>query len=348
MNKEKTILLFLLYISNAGCNFETKSRFENEANLKGHEVCVKSLLNPKSLLIHDSLIFIKERAISLKSLKIMHLDDFDLLSNAVILGKGPGELTNPASMVIDKNKNILWYSDWGKYKCFQFPIDSLLINPDYKPTESFMINRGFMPMMNMFYYPPRYFGFSNFITKDLVNFIDINGQIIDSLKIANKVFPNLWEDFGFSDNPLIVHYNFEKNKIVVANNNKNQLAVIDPDGYPAFRIEKKVIKSKPKKNNTTRGRYYSYFMIDSDDDYIYCLYVGGMDQIYNKETNSISLNYPTRLLVYNWEGIGVYDIHLDHPLKYFAIDKERKRLIGITKDFKNGLVLYDLIDKIKY
>lgn len=339
----RKMLYFLILIFMAGCNNHNNFVFETKMSLKGDEVKINVVINPTELLIYDSLLLIKERNKSKKCLKIFNLNDFNLISNAVFLGKGPGEVANPASTVIDKDNGILWYSDWGKYKCFKFPIDSLLLNQDFRASESFMIKKGLMPIMNMFYYPPEYFGFSSFSAqKNLISIMDNTGEQIDSLGIPNKLFSDIWKEAGYSDNPFILHYNQDKNKIVVASRFKNLLAVINEKGNLIFQIQGNSIEDNHKKGNTPEKNYRAFYLIDTDDNYIYCLHVGGVYYEYDIKLNRGIINYPSSLLVFNWEGKGIYEIQLDHSLLYFAIDKARKRLIGSTMDFENGLVMYDL------
>ncbi len=335
---KKLFYLFTLILINS-CNSHDSFVFENKLSLKGDEISTNALINPTELIIHDSLLFIKELVKNRdKCLKILNLNDFSFISSVVFLGRGPGEVANPASSVIDIENNIIWYSDWGKYKCFRFPIDSLLVNENYRATQSFKIEKGLMPLMNMFYYPPGFFGFSSFnIQKSLVSFLNMNGEKIDSLNIPNKLFPDLWEGVGYSDNPIIIHYNSGKHKFVIAHRFKNLLSVIDAKGNTIFRLP-----GKPNISNNQKKLSHSFYLIDSDDKYIYCLYVGGPFSEYDSSQDKVKLFYPTRLLVFDWEGVGKYDIRLDHPLLYFAIDKERKRIIGSTMDFENGLVQYSM------
>jgi len=339
----KLVLLILIASFITGCTNKKTQHQTKELSLKGIELKVNTILNPTRVTIFDSMLIVNEAHRTDKSIKILSLNNLKPISNAVCVGRGPGELSNPAGMVFDNENRIIWYSDWGKYKCFKFPIDSLVSNPDYKPKESFVIKKGIMPMMNKFFHQSGNIGYTSFnLQKNLVNFINTKGDQLDSMAIPNKIFSNLWEDLGISDNPITINYSSDKEMIVVASRHTDNIACIDEKGIPIFQIDKMGITDDPDRQKSSGSNYRSFYLIESDERFIYCLYVGGYMLTYDKELNRGVPNYPNRLLVFNWTGAAKYDIKLDHPLMSFSLDKKRKRIIGSTEDFENGLVAYDL------
>ncbi len=345
MTGTRLALLILIVYCLAGCNNKKTQKPKKELILKGIELKVNSVLNPTRVTIFDSMLIVNEsyRTRTDKSIKIFSLNDFRLIANTVCVGRGPGELSNPASMVFDDKNRIIWYSDWGKYKCFKFPIDSLVSNPDYKPTESFVIEKGIMPMLNAFFHQSGNIGYTSFnLQENLISFLDTNGKQLPNIAIPKKIFGDFWKDIGISDNPILINYNSDKELIVVASRFTDDIACIDEKGLPVFQIGKLEIKDDPDWSMSKGSDYMAFYQIDSDERFIYCLYAGGYMLRYDKKLNRGVMNYPNRLLVFNWTGTVKYDIKLDHPLMSFSLDKKRKRIIGSTKDFENGLVAYDL------
>ena len=333
--------LFLLLVLGflPGCHQEQNHfSFKEELILTGVEAKVKGgVLHPLDFIVIDSLLLIKEPPHRKKLLKILNLNDFSLISNAVWLGRGPGEMVIPAHWDIDNENRILRFSDWGKHSIFMFPIDSLVSNPDFYATDYVSLDRALIPMMNMFYHPSGNSGFTSFnLQQNLVSFIDKQGQLVDSLVIPNKFNRDFWANSGFADNPLILHYNPCHNKIVVAARFENFIAVIDEEGNPIFQLEPPPLKSE------SRDEYRTFYAIRSNQDFIYCLYIGGQIRVYNKEMGRIEMIYPKKLLVFDWKGIARYEVNLNHGIMSFTVDAERERLIGSTQEFENGLVIYDL------
>jgi len=211
----------------------------------------------------------------------------------------------------------------------------MLVNPGFKPTKSFPLDKRLIPMMNMFYHPSGYFGFSSFnLQKNLATFINKDGEIIDSLAIPNKIYPDIWEDAGPSDNAIILHYNTFHKKYVVASRFKNNIAVIDEHGNPDFQLKGDPVESK--------SYFRTFYSVVSDRDFIYCIYSGEVTLIYDIELQLGIPQYPNRVLVFDWNGVGRYDISLDHPVVFCALDSDRKRLIVSSEDFDNCLVTYDV------
>jgi hypothetical protein len=109
--------------------------------------------------------------------------------------------------MIDKENNALWFTDWGKDCIHRFDINSLLTSPDYRSSTSFPIDPSWIPTMNMFYHPSGNIGFTIvMLQNNLVSFMDLNGNLVDSLAIPFKIYPDTWQDMGYSDVPLIYKY----------------------------------------------------------------------------------------------------------------------------------------------
>lgn len=310
-------------------------KFMEKRNLTGNELLLDTILEPWCLDFLDTFLIVKEPFWkNQKGFKIFNSNTNKLVSDVITIGKGPGEFSNPGIIVVDENNRVFWCPDLSKNKYYRFPIDSLLLNPYYQASYSFDVYLGFSPMSNVFYYPTGMFGFTSFnLQHNLVSFINLKGKLIDSLCIPNKILPRLWDGIGYSENPLVVNYNESKNKFVIASRFTNYLAVTDMKGNPVFELK----GSRIENINTDMITFYD---IKSDEDFIYCLYVGRKITEYSK--NEVKVNYPTRLLIFDWEGRGIYNISLDHPIMFFAIDKNRELLIGSTLEFNNGIVVFDL------
>jgi len=331
-------------ISFQECHNKNEITFDRVLRLESSKVEINDVLNPHNIHIFDSLLFIQEEPRNNKALKILSLNDFSIVSESGNFGRGPGEMVNPGSVIIDEEKKDLWICDLGKFKWFKFPIDSILSERDFKPTESFDINIGLVPMLNSFSYTSGNIGFSsyNLRRRGIVFFTDYYGNLIDSLTIPTSSIPGIWDNINDLDNPYVINYNRDYKRFIIANRHRDVISIIDEQGNLYKKIEAPINKRLSTKDNSINRGYITYYTIFSDEDYIYCLYVGDHFIVNNNSADQMVLNYPKRLLVFDWDGRGRYDIELDHELIFIALDFDRNRLIGYAEDYFEGFVIYDL------
>lgn len=340
LRKVKAMVLLVIPLM-WSCHRKTETDFPIKMNLTGEEIQVDATIEPGSMMIHDNLL-LKDRGYEAETaVRIFDLEDFSLLTNTISRGRGPGEVANPAGGVIDEVDNIYWLTDWGKNCIHKFYIDSLLTDPGYKATSSFPIDKSWIPTMNMFYLPSGYIGFTSvMLQKNLVSIMDLKGNLVESLAIPNKVYPDIWDNMGISDNPLIFKYVPEYNRMVIASRHENKISVIEMDGTPVFQKEDIPEASK----EIYAGSWeLAFYIVEADKEFMYMIYEGGQMGDFDAE-GKFQVKYPNRLLVVDWDGNFRYDITLDHGIIFVTLDKARKRLICDTEDFDNYLVSYDLSD----
>lgn len=333
------VLGMLLLLLLCGCQQNTESELPKKLMLTGEEIQVDVFMELGNMDVQNNLLFIRRDWDADYAIRVFDLRDFSLISESISRGRGPGEVTNPAAGIIDEKNDIYWQTDWGKNCIHKFSIDSLLTIPNYKASVSFPINKSWIPPMNMFYHPSGHIGFTSvMLQKNLVSFMDLNGNLVDSLAIPNKVYPDTWKDMGYSDNPLICKYVPETNRMLIVSRHENKFSLIEMDGTPVWQKDDIPEASDKVFAGNWEGAFYSVL---ADDTYIILVYVGGLMGDFDAE-GQFQVQYPNRLLVVDWEGNFRYDITLDHRVVFVELDKERKRLIGQTMDFDNYLVSYDL------
>lgn len=335
------VLLPLLLCS---CQPKTDSGLPKTMNLIGEEIQVDVIVEVGNMQIYNNLLLKRRDYDADYAIRVFDLDGFSVVSDVIGRGKGPGEAVNPAGGMIDEEHGILWLTDWGKDCVHRFHIDSLLTSPDYKSNVSFPLDPAWIPTMNMFYHPSGNIGFTSvMLQRNLVSFMDLSGELVDSLAIPNKVYPDTWKDMGYSDVPLICKYIPEFDRMVIVSRHENKFSLIEMDGTPVWQKE-----DIPEANDKVFAGNWenSFYTICADDTYIFLVYTGGRMGDFDAE-GQFQVKYPRRLLVVDWEGNFRYDIALDHGVMFAILDTERKRLICDTQDFDNYLVSYDLSDLYK-
>lgn len=71
--------------------------------------------------------------------KVDHLFDlntFKYITSTGALGRGPGEVSVPSGLVVDREKRVFWQLDVGKKLWHKMSLDSVLSDKMYKPTVS--------------------------------------------------------------------------------------------------------------------------------------------------------------------------------------------------------------------
>jgi hypothetical protein len=151
------------------------------------------------------------------------------------------------------------------------------------------------------------------------------------------VYPDIWDNGGISDNPLICRYVPENNRMIIASRHENKFAIIEMDGTPVF--QKKDFPGVSEKIFIDwEASYYDVF---ADQTFVYFVYLGRSMGEFDAEGN-FNLKYPNRLLVVDWKGNFRYDIELEHGIIYGSIDKKQKLLFCVAQDIDNYLISYDL------
>jgi len=327
------ILLIVLFNSYSNNSYE----FPLKISLRGKVISNPDLNFPLTLEVIDTFIIIFERPFQSKFIKILSKESYHLITSTGIIGRGPGEIVNPAVHTADDKNRLFWISDWGTYKIWKFPLDSVIRNSSYIPSYYIPISPRLMPLINLKCFTPELFAYTGF--NELISFIDHEGVTIDSLGIRNNLKIDFWDEKTVSDIPYIINFHPQKNKIAIASRNLNFLAAIDINGQELFSVNGSDIKHKTIE--TDWDRIVTYVDVATNDKYIFCLYSGREMGVWNKERTKHIPNYPNNIYVFNWKGKPIANIELDHPLFSIAVDG-RKGIFGIATDLDFSLIYYDL------
>ncbi len=184
--------------------------------LTGHLVKNVPISNRvSSLVIIDSfLLLIDRNNYNGRFLQFFGLENFKLIASAGMMGKGPGEIENPANPVYDNKNGIIWLPDWNRLVIWKFPIDSILDNEKYYPTYSFPIKSSIFPLMNLELYNDSIFAFRG-LGSTLISFLNTKGDIIQGMSIKNHFDKSIWDNSTVMDVPFIFSFFPEKDKILI-------------------------------------------------------------------------------------------------------------------------------------
>lgn len=338
-----TIILFVFLIV-ACSKKENKhfSRFPKLYQLKGKKVETKIPFKFGTFYLYDSLIIVSNTFDTKKFIHIYDRSDYKYLSSSATIGRGPGEISNPFQAILDAKNKSIWCMDFGKRKLLKFPIDSILMNPDYVPVTSVQLPTEKRLIISYQKYDNKIFSFLNNEPDALISFFNNKGDILDSLSIPDNI--------GYYKNPkelrrsntVLYLYGVHpsKEKIVLAFRFSDIIKIIDRNGN--------VIESEQGPDNINEDPLapldestLAYFEMRTDKNYIYGLYQGIKRVI--KENGRLISTFPHRLFIFDWDLKPVASIVLEYSASSFLIDKLNHHIITYSPDF-GGLIIYSLPD----
>ena len=139
-------LVFFFIIGCKSNNLETKIFQKNRDNIinvsdKIVDINPDLIFGNSTLHIIDNILIVNE--VSPKGEKGIHLFDkntFKYITSTGTIGRGPGEISVPGIIGIDKKNRIIWVPDNGNKVMWKIPLDSILHNTSYKHTLKFELN----------------------------------------------------------------------------------------------------------------------------------------------------------------------------------------------------------------
>jgi len=290
--------------------------------------------------LFDSLLIFSNTPNKARYIHLFKKKDYKFIASSGIIGKGPGEITNPFLAILDNKRGVIWCMDHVKRKIFEFPSDSILINSDYLPSYSVP-----MPSEKRFIiqYRPfndKLFSFLNNEPNALISFFDHKGNIPDSLNIANKIL--FYEDspeLKKSNKILYIHkFHPSKDKLVIAFRYSDIIKILDKEGNILRSIQgPDKINEDPLAPLTES--ILAYFDVSIDKNYIYCLYQGGKRT--KKENGQLISNFPHSLFIFDWDLNPIARINFKHSVSSFVIDDLNHRIVTFSPDF-GDFVIYEL------
>lgn len=342
---KKILFLILIVFVITACNRTGNNhfaKFPSEYYLEGKRIKTEIPFKFGSLYLFDSLLIVTNTPDNKKYIHLYNRTNYKYISSSAVIGKGPGEISNPFLAVLDKPERVIWCMDHGKKRIYKFPIDSILIDSDYIP--SYYVHIPSEKRLIIVYAPfnNKLFSFLNNEYNTLISFFDHKGKISDSLNIINNI--KYYKDSQELENSYKVLYNFNfnpsKDKIVIAFKYSSIIKILDNNGNILSSMQgPDKINGDPLAPLTES--VLAYFDIRSDKNYIYCLYQGG--ERTKNENGMLISNFPHSLFIFDWDGNPLARINFKHSVSSFEIDQQYNRIITFSPDF-GDFVVYKLPD----
>ncbi len=347
--KVKNIFIFIIIILIPAminsCNNQSSrdsfKEFPSSYSLNAQLIELSETYIHGSFLICDSVIFITNTPDNTHQIHIYN-DEFEYLGSGGLKGKGPGEIINPFMARIDYEKDILWFADMGRQELIKFPVDSLVSNPGFNPSQSIPIPKDLWIISLFGSYTDNLFHFADFQSPtNLVSFFNQQGQRIDSLTIYKENLPSgLINSNKQAFMPTYIYqFHPDYQRLVVAWVYSDKFAILKGDGE-IIKILKGPDDIDQIPDITNENQIRSYAQIQVDEKYIYMLYRGS--STFDADKN---LNLPNRIFVFDWDGQPIASLYIDHPIPQFTLDKTNNRFLSMSMN-TGDIIIYDIPDKL--
>ena len=332
---------FALFIIACNTNIDEKTdkyqkKRNNIINVQDNIVDIKTeMILGVSLLdiIDDFLIITEAFPNGEKGMHLFNKNTFEYITSTAIIGKGPGEVARQGSIEIDYSSKGIWLSDYGKKLMWKFPLDSILNNNMFKPTEKRYLHDEL--------FIERY-GFLNdsIIIGKAVRLLP--GHHFEKVTTKLNINNNKIEEFGYEHPKAIGGKSSSDFKLLLKNNLYvncymycDLITICNLNG----KLKYNIYGSDWLRNEDNNNSYF--YGVDFFKNYIIASYNGGnvitLDKYKRKKGNN-----PTKFIVFNLEGDYIRTIETGHSITFFCVDEENKRLIVYFNDRENPLGYFNL------
>lgn len=272
-----------------------------------------------------------------KQIHLYSKKTFEYLGSAGKIGQGPGEIVVPLFSQMDILKKGIWLYDAGKRQLDYFEIDSILHNKDYLfrksvPVPSTKAISYYLPYNN------ELFAFTDQNPHIYISFLDTAGVIRDDLAIPNN--SNVYDKddlINESSLPLIYYHialNNKRERAAIVYRFAKVVILVQNDGELIRKLEgKDEVFQIP--SNDDINQIITYYIVDYDDEYIYCLYKN------DKRMNGDIPIYPREMHVFDWDGNQISKMSFDFNISSFKADLTSNTLYTYSPE-ANSFVLYNI------
>jgi hypothetical protein len=344
MKKRSQLLLTVsMLIMLFGCNQNNEHfLFEQSYDLEGIENQSQFLYKGGQLHIYDTLLIVTSTPQTTQCIHFFNKRNLNYITSVGNVGKGDREISRPGIPVINPEKGILWYPDIANKKILKFDIEKI-INKKERFPESTFIPTPFNPFFGQYScVNDRLFSFRHSSPDTLISFFSKEGAMVRSLAIPDNT--NIYDYHKmdrkiFNSSALYVYTSSpDLNKIAIAYRFSDTFQILDKKGN----IEKTLkgpdkIHQIPELGNLEQK--ITYKQIQSDENYIYCLYSG--EPLIKRNGTTFIPSFAQKLRIFDWKGNAVAGILFDKKVVSFVIDQTNKNIITFCPETGN-LIKYPL------
>jgi len=244
--------------------------------------------------------------------KLIHIFDknnFKYITSTAYIGQGPGEITIMGNLGINEQCNEFYVSDHGKFKVFNYNIDSVITKSHYMPQVKLDMDKGMF--LDRYQYindtlslgiaikPTSNSTFEQYTAK--LNFV------------TGKISPMPYEFPNVEKRRICVAASIQQNEYVECYQNRDLMTIGDLKGNLKWNI------FGPEWNSDNSDHKYYFGEVLICGDKIIALYSG--KDYYDK-------NYrPSKIIIFSSNGNYIETLETGYIINDFCFDKTKNRLI---------------------
>lgn len=250
---------------------------------------------------------------------LIHLFDcrdakYKYITSAIPRGQGPGEITNIGHIGVNSKKEEIYVSDHGKLKIFQYPIDSIIINPLYKPQIKKEINNTQFPSDYEFINDTLIFarmieptgnvGYNEFLAKWNIETGDVNKIKYSNPKVKKK--------------RISIAVSMENEILVECYHNHDLITILDLNGN----LRRNIYGENWNSGDSDKIHHFGKVIFIGNN--IVASYSGGnwlTDEYYSKD-----------LLVFDLNGDYIKTLKIGYRISDFCYDNKNNNIIFNFED----------------
>lgn len=283
------------------------------------------------LLTDDYLVFNDFTPTNPKGIHLFNRETFEYITSTGLLGRGPGEIVRLGKSVLSPCANFLWVDDNGLEVRWKFPIDSIISNKDFLPSESTKMDSEFFLVDYAFINDSVILGMAA---------IPLSASSMEMAMAKTNLNTNKTEKFGYeypSNKDRYQTYSYFKldrksNRYIRCYENKDLMSICDLEGNLLFNVCGPLIDANSKEH-----KLYNYFKgSDVFKSYVLASYLGET-YVSLKENEQPQIKYPSKLTVFDEDGNLVKIIEVGDSFSSFCIDEKYNRIILYFEGRENPL-----------
>lgn len=272
----------------------------------------------RSFILNDYLIISDYKSFD-KLIYIFDKNTFKYLTSVGDRGQGPSEIANMGSVIPDEEHNSFYVIDHGHQLLYNFPMDSILANPNYLPRKKADIDPAEFPSKIQYVSDT----LSYALYMHVLNPGDYKPMVGKWNMLTGK------KDFmEYTGHPEIERKrvsfaaSVENNLYVEAYWYHDLITICSLDG----KLKYTLYGEKWDNRKSNKNGYYSDIAFCKDK--LIMEYLGDA-RFKNDESTSIN---PTKLIVFDLEGNHLKTLETGYSISNFSYDKENNRLIIVFDD----------------
>ena len=337
------ILFTIMLLIIAGCGKRNEKKLEIVQSERGCIVDVSDkimsiktdyVIGKVFLYIIDDILLTEE--FYPKGEKVDHLFDlntFRYITSTGVLGRGPGEITMPSGILVDREKRVFWQLDVGKKVLHKFSLDSVLSDEMYLPGTSvklvdtlLLVWYGFLNDSIALGKAIEPFSGSPFVTMAMTKFNINTGEITrfgyENPGVKGR-YTNSYFDMSVKDGIYVNSYPF-----------KDLMTICDLDGNLKCNV------CGPGWDDPEKDDNSYFFDAVIHNNRIFASYLGSSRIIV--QGNIQRGAYPRSIIVFGLDGSYKKTIDTGAEICSFCIDEKHNRIIAYFNDREEPLGYFDI------